>query len=285
MDTIARIAGMQIESHILEKERNLTRCVELIRATADQGTNLIVFPEAMLTGYVYESLDEALPFMETIPGPSTDRIMDCCRQSNIHVIIGLLEKDKEKYYNAAAFIGPSGLIGKYRKLHLPFLGIDRFLNHGDLPLKVYDSDVGRIGIGICYDSAFPEYPRSLTLLGADIIVIITNWTEGLDFVPEKEIPTRARENHVYFITVDRVGEERGVKFLGRSGIYDCSGHMLVEGKPYEEDRLYANINPRLAREKLQVLAPGKFEMDIIKDRRPEFYTILTQPLDDDSRIR
>jgi 5-aminopentanamidase len=285
MGKTTKIAGMQIEPHILDKERNLARSLDLIEAAARQGTQLVVFPEAALTGYVYNSLEEAYPVMETIPGPSTIRIMDCCREANIYAIIGLLEEDGGKYYNAAAFIGPSGLIGKYRKLHLPYLGIDRFLNHGDLPLQVYDTDIGKIGIGICYDAAFPEYPRALTLMGAEVIVIITNWTEGLDFVPEKEIPTRARENRVYFVVIDRVGEERGVKFLGRSGIYDCSGRIIVEGKPYEEELLYTDINPNLAREKLQTLSPGEFEFDILKDRRPEFYQMLTLPLEDNSRIR
>jgi predicted amidohydrolase len=72
MDTTIKIAGMQIEPHILEKERNLTRSLDLIKTASKRGTELIVFPEAMLTGYIYESLEAAFPVMETSPGPTTD---------------------------------------------------------------------------------------------------------------------------------------------------------------------------------------------------------------------
>jgi predicted amidohydrolase len=282
---MVKIAGMQMEPIILDKERNLAQCLKLIKTAAKEEAQLIVFPEAALSGYVFSSLAEAISVAEPIPGPSTERIIDSCRELNVYVIVGLLEESRGKYYNAAAFVGPSGLIGKYRKLHLPYLGIDRFLNHGDLPLKVYDTDIGRIGIGICYDLDFPEHARVLALLGSELIVSITNWPEGVEFMSEHAVLTRARENRVYYVAVNRVGEERGVRFFGRSKFVDCLGRSMAEGKPYEEDILYAEINPALAREKHQVIVPGEFEIDIMKDRRPEFYGILTQPLDDTSRIR
>lgn len=282
MNEVLKIAGIQMDPLILDKDRNLGRCLELIKVAYREGARLIVFPEAALTGYVFTSLGEALPMAEPIPGPSTEMILDCCRELNLYVIIGLLEKDRDKYYNAAAFLGPSGLIGKYRKLHLPYLGIDRFINHGDLPLRVYETDVGRIGIGICYDLSFPEHARVLMLHGSDLNVLITNWPEGTEFNSEHTILTRARENHVFQVAINRVGEERGIKFFGRSKIADCDGRSLAEGKPYEQDILYVEIDPTIAREKHRVIIPGAFESDVIKDRRPEFYGMLTQPSVDTS---
>jgi len=136
-----KIAGVQIDPKILEKEVNLSRCLELIELTAREGARLIVFPECTLTGYSFTSLEEALPVFEPVPGPSTEEIMAACRRLNVYVIVCLLEKDGDKYYNTAALLGPRGLVGKHRKLHLPYLGIDRFLNHGDLPLTVHDTEV------------------------------------------------------------------------------------------------------------------------------------------------
>lgn len=280
-----KIAGIQMEPVILDKDRNLTRSLELMETAAQERAQLIVFPEAALSGYVFCSLEEALPLTETVPGPSTEKIMDSCRKLNLHVVVGLLEKDKGRYYNTAALIGPSGLIGKYRKLHLPYIGIDRFLNHGDMPLEVYHTDIGRIGLGICYDLDFPEHARVLALLGAEVIVTITNWPEGIEFVPEHVVPTRTRENRIHNIAINRVGEERGVRFFGRSRIFDCTGALLAEGKPYDEDILYAEIIPALAQEKHQMIIPGELETDIIKDRRPEFYRKLVEPSADTSRIR
>ena len=285
MNEKVKIAGVQMEPKILEKERNLARCLELTQIASREGARLIVFPEAALSGYIFTSLDEALPIVEPIPGPSTEKILAACRELNVYVIIGLLEGDGGKCYNAAAFLGPHGIVGKYRKLHLPYLGVDRFVNHGDLPLTVHETEVGRIGMGICYDAGFPETVRVLALQGADLIVIITNWPEGAEFSVEHTAHTRARENHVYYAAVNHIGEERNVKFFGRSKIVQCRGESLAEGRPYEEDIIYAEIEPALAREKHRVLVPGERETHLINDRRPEFYGVITQPLADTSRIR
>ena len=249
MSEIIKIAGVQMAPIILDSEGNLARCLELMKAAAKEGARLIVFPEAALSGYVFRSLDEALPLAEPIPGPSTVRIMDACREQDVYVVVGLLEKDRSKFYNTAVLIGPSGLMGKYRKLHLPYLGIDRFLNHGDLPLKVYDTDVGRIGLSICYDLDFPEHARVLALMGAEVIVTVANWPEGIEFIPEYVVRTRARENIVHQVAVNRVGEERGVRFFGRSMFVNCMGAPLAEGKPYQEDIIYAGINPARGKRK------------------------------------
>jgi predicted amidohydrolase len=281
-----KIAGIQMEPLIMDRDRNMARCLELLVAASKEGARLIIFPEATLSGYVYHSLDEALPFAEPVPGPSVERIMDSCRKLDVYAVFGILEEGSEsRYYNSAVLVGPHGFIGKYRKLHLPYIGIDRFLNHGDLPLEVYDTDIGRIGLGICYDLDFPEHARTLTLLGAEVIVTITNWPEGIEFIPAHMVPTRARENHVYQIAVNRVGDERGVRFFGRSKFANCTGTSIAEGKAYQEDILYAEIDPALAGKKHQVIIPGELEIDTVRDRRPDFYRALVQPLVDTSRIR
>ena len=137
MGNIVRIAGAQINPIILDVKNNLKKCLEFTKEAATQGAKLVIFPEAALTGYCYSSLEEAIPVAETIPGPITEEITSLCKELNTYVIVGLIEKDGDKYYNASAFLGPDGLVGKYRKLHLPYLGMDRFLNHGDLPPKIY----------------------------------------------------------------------------------------------------------------------------------------------------
>jgi predicted amidohydrolase len=283
---MVKIAGIQMEPLIMDRERNVARCLELLALASKEGARLIIFPEATLSGYVYNSLDEAIPFSGPVPGPGVEKIIDACRKLEVYAVFGVLEEGGQgKYYNTAVFAGPGGFIGKYRKLHLPYLGIDRFLNHGDLPLKVYETDIGRIGLGICYDLDFPEHARALTLMGAEMIVTITNWPEGIEIVPEHMVPARARENCVYLIAVNRVGDERGVRFFGRSKIADCAGASAAEGRPYQEDILYAEIDPAAARKKHQVIVPGELEIDTIRDRRPEFYGALVQPLVDNSRIR
>ena len=127
--------------------------------------------------------------------------------------------------------------------------MDRFLNHSDLPLHVFDTDLGKIGLGICYDLEFPEHARILSLLGAKSIVIITNRPQGVEFAPEHLVHARVIENRVYFVAINRVSEERGVKFFGRSKIVDLLNGVLAEGKPYRQDILEAEITPAQARRK------------------------------------
>lgn len=276
MDEKVKIAGLQMDPKILKKERNLARCLELIELTAKEGARLIVFPECALTGYCFSSLEEALAVVEPIPGPSTEKFMTACRELNVYVIVGLLEKDGYRCYNTVVLLGPQGLVGKHRKLHLPYLGIDRFLNRGDLPLIVYDTEVGKIGMGICYDLMFAEHSRVLTLQGADLLAFPAAWPQVGKILPDYIVPTRAIENHVYCVAVNRVGNERGTTFPGRSKIAHWFGQSLAEGKRNEEDILYAEIEPAEARQKRLLFVPGEHEVDFINDRRPELYGLVCQ---------
>jgi len=266
-----KIACVQMEPKILEKRRNLRRCLELVRLAEREEARLIVFPECALTGYCFSSRDQALPIAEPIPGPSTEEIKAVCRQLDVFVVVGLLEKDGDNCYNAALLLGPDGLVGKYRKLHLPYLGVDRFLDEGNLPPTVYDTKLGKIGLGICYDMMFAEYSRLLALGGADLLIFPANWPETGNIYPDYVVPTRAIENHVFCVAVNRVGTEKGTTFSGHSIIAHWFGQALAKGKANEEDILYAEIEPADARQKHLVIVPEEHEVDFIKDRRPEFY--------------
>lgn len=285
MSAPVKIAGVQMEPRIGDVVGNLARCLELLRKAALQGARLVVFPEVALSGYVFSSLEEALPVAEMIPGPSTERLGEACRALGVYAVVGMLEKSEDKCFNASVLVGPGGLIGRYRKLHLPYLGVDRFCNHGDLPPVVYDTEVGRIGLCICYDLDFPELTRVLALMGAEIIVAIANWPEGIEFIPGHVLHARARENLVHVVGVNRVGQERGATFFGRSKFVDCLCNTVAEARPYEEDIIYAELDPAASRRKHQVIIPGELEIDMVRDRRPEFYSLLTEPLADRSRIR
>jgi 5-aminopentanamidase len=274
MTRIISVAGVQMDPKLAAPADNLSRILDSTDTAARAGAQLVVFPEAAITGYVYRSLEEAMPVAETIPGPSTDVLVEACRKLKVHVAVGMLEKEGDRAYNASALIGPDGLIGKYRKLHLPFLGVDRFVRPGDSAPKVYDTALGRIGLAICYDLDFPEYARVLALLGAQLIVTVTNWPDDIEFAPEHLVQTRARENVVNHVAINRVGVERGVTFIGRSKIVDTQGCTLVEGRHFEEDFILADVDMTAADQKRKVVIPGELETDALADRRPEFYGLL-----------
>jgi predicted amidohydrolase len=274
-----KIAAVQMDPKIMRNSENLERIVLETRAAAKNSADLIVFPECALSGYVFSSREEAMPFAENIPGASTERLTTCCQELGVYVVYGLLERDGNEYYNAAALVGPKGLIGKYRKIHLPFLGVDRFVDAGNKPFQTFETPIGNIGLHICYDCSFPESARSMTLLGADIVVLITNWPQGRDRIPKYVINTRALENRVHLVAVNRVGNERGATFIGHSKIVNAPGDTLAEASSNKEETIYAEVSLAEARQKHIVIKAGEFEVDYIRDRRPEFYGELTKKKD------
>jgi predicted amidohydrolase len=130
---------------------------------------------------------------------------------------------------------------------------------------------------ICYDGSFPETARVLTLLGADILVLPTNWPTHSECAAEHMIPTRAMENTVYVMAVNRVGVESGFRFIGGSSIADPSGTILARAGAEAEQTLVADIDPLRSRTKRLVRVPGRHEVNRIADRRPEFYGPLVEP--------
>ncbi len=266
------VAGVQMDVRIGEKQKNLEAMSARAREAAGKGARLVVFPECALTGYCFDEPSEARALAEPIPGPASGALAGLCRELGIHAVFGLIEDAGGKLFNSLAFVGPSGLIGDcYRKVHLPFLGLDRFVEKGDRPFRVHETPLGRIGLNTCYDAGFPESARVMAIQGADIIVLPTNWPPEAEIFAEHAIITRALENHVYYVAVDRVGEERGFRFIGRSRIVDPGGRTLAVGSASGEEVILAQIEPARARKKRIVRVPGKHVIDRIADRRPEFY--------------
>lgn len=273
-----KVAGVQMDLEIMANEKNLEKILSRTRIAAGNGAKLIVFPECALSGYMFQSREEALPFMETIPGPSTKKLAACCRELGVYVIVGLLEKTDDQCFNVAVFIGPDGIIGRHRKKHLPFIGADRFIDHSKESFKVFKSPIGNIGIHICYEINFPEASRVMALQGADIIVLPTNWPDGRGHSSKYVVNARAFENKVHFVAVNRVGVERGSKFLGCSKIANSWGDTLAKAGKEEEKIIYAEVSLQEARQKHIVLKPGEFELDLTRDRCPELYSEITKPI-------
>lgn len=261
---------------ILRKDENLAKCLEMIGTAAREGARLIVFPECALTGYVFSNLAEAMTVTETVPGPSTEKLAARCQEMKVYAVVGLLEREGDKCFNVAVLLGPEGLVGKYRKTTTPCLGVDRFVTRGEQGYKVYSTEIGNLGILICYDVRMPETARVLSLGGADIVAVPSNWPVHGELYPEFMVQARACENHIYVIATNRVGEEREATFIGRSQIADPSGQVLAEAGQEEETIVFAEASPGMARHKHLVRKRHEFELDLFNDRRPELYLPLVE---------
>ena len=252
-------------------EENLQVMEALVR---ERSAGLHVFPECAVTGYGFSSKEEARSIAELIPGAATGRLAALAVACHTHIIFGTLERCENILFNTAVLVGPTGLVGIYRKMHLPFMGADRFVTPGDLGFPVFDTPVGRLGMLICFDLSIPEAARSLKLSGAELIVVPTNWPMAAEVSCTMTPQVRAHENHCFVVTANRVGEESGFQFRGQSRICDPLGKTLIEASTSTAS-IEIEIDASTANNNHQVILPGTYEIDRISTRRPLFYDTLT----------
>ena len=273
---MVRVAAVQMKPEVLYLEKNLQSILLGFEEAVAAGASLVVFPECALSGYDL-SLAEAQSMAESIPGPLSERLLQSCKELGATIMVGLLEKDDNgRVFNTALVIGAGGILGIYRKTHLPHLGIDRFLAPGDALLPPFKTPVGQVGTLICYDLRFPEPCRALALMGAQIVLISTAWPRAATLYPDFVARTRAAENGIFLVAANRTGEERRAQYLGHSLIIGPDGEVLAQADGEEETILYADIDPTRSDQKRRVFLAGEYELDIFNDRRPKLYRELVK---------
>jgi predicted amidohydrolase len=276
-----KMAVVQMDCLLGQNARNFEAICTHLRDASSQGAQLVIFPECALTGYCFDRKEEARQHAVPLPGPTTTALAELCRQLGVWAIVGLLERDGDDLFNACALVGPSGFLASYRKCHLPCLGVDRFTTPGNRPFAVHDLGGLRVGMSICYDGSFPETARVLMLQGADLVVLATNWPTGALGTVKYLVQPRALENQVYYAACNRIGDERGFHFIGKSRIVAPTGELLSSTDNDGPAILYADIDPAQARNKHIVKIPKIYELHRTADRRPELYGPLCQPRRED----
>ena len=279
-----------------DKQENLAKYLDFIDEAADNGADLIVFPEQSLQGYLTNvvamdvSLTDRNEFdyqyenAEIVPdGPSTLRITEKAQERGIHVVIGMTEKDTEtdyKLYNSAVLVGPDGYIGTYRKVHQPMDELHSYYGGDSFP--VFQTSLGRIGLLICYDKWFPETTRELVLGGAEILVMPTATAfsdpDACDYSTDYAYYTfdlhdkvRALENQTFFIGSNQVGVCGLSTYFGHSNIVSPMGRIVSTTGDKEGIAYYTSENLLEETFKAKRAFAG---MNFLKDRRPSTYTRL-----------
>lgn len=269
-----KVACIQMEPIVGQKEVNLKRSIELLEAAAAQGAKLVVLPELCNSGYVFKDRAEAFALSEDVPnGPTTQAWMAVAKKHDLYIVAGICEREDNLLYNSAAIVGPDGHIGTFRKLHL-WNEENLFFEPGNNGMPVFATPLGRIACNICYDSWFPESFRLAALQGADIVCVPTNWVPipgqkaGERAMANILIMAAAHCNSVFIAAADRIGTERGQPFEGQSLIVSYTGWPI--GDPASKDKeeiLYADINLAEARRKRNW---NEFNQPL-RDRRVDFY--------------
>jgi predicted amidohydrolase len=267
-----KLALAQISSKRESKSENLRKIEKLTLKAKEHGADLIIFPEMSLTGYVV--LDQVYELAETIPGPSTGKVEALAKRTGMHIIFGmpeLSEKTQATVFNTAVFVGPRGLIGKYRKMYLPTHSVfeeKRYFRPG-YEVTAFQTDIGNIGLSICYDIFFPEVYRLTRLKGAQLMVCISASPAVRRSYFEILTSARALENTAFLAYVNLAGVEDGLQFWGGSRLVCPTGDVVAKAKYDEEDFTVCDVD-------FSELRTAETFIPTLRDLRPELFDKLKE---------
>lgn len=272
-----------------DKAKNIKKYYAYIEKAASEGAQLIVFPEQSLQGYLPSlTVLEKSTFRyqyenaETVPdGPSVQAVIKMAKEKNIYIIFGMTEKDDScdyKLYNTMVLVGPDGYVGKYRKVHLPLDELHVYYAGEDFP--VYNTAIGKIGMLICYDKAFPESARELALNGAEILVMSTAWPfadsdnapnvekDDMFYLYDLYDKVRALENQCFFISSNQTGVCGQTHYIGCSNIVSPDG-KIITSTGYNEGIAYACVD--IKKDIYRGKTEGSYGLNLFRDRNPAAY--------------
>lgn len=258
------VAVVQMQPHLADVQSNLARMSEFIEEIClQQKTDLILFPELIVTGY--ECGVQFTELAERDSGPIVNYIAQQASAFSTHVAFGMVLKERVEsiLYDAAVLIGPDGeLIGDYRKVHLQ--DEERLAFRPGYRYRTFECAFGNIGLLLGWDLAFPEAARSLALDGAEILCVLASWKQPHIDEWQTYLLARAYENSIFVAGANRVGEEYTYKFFGHSMIIGPRGEVrAVVDEPTE--------GYGVARIDLDQVRATREESQLIQSRQPRTY--------------
>ncbi|MBB4302789.1 putative amidohydrolase [Rhodobium orientis] len=272
--SVFRAAVVQTLAKLGDFDHNITLMTTYVAEAVRQGAELVVLPECMDTGYLFDSPEHCAELAEQIPGgPFVTAMAGLCKKHGIYIASGITEKDGDKIFNTGLMLDRDGQVAVH--YHKQFLAThdQNWFAFGERGCPVVDTDLGRIGLLICFDGRIPEIARSLALQGAEVIVDMANFF-AMDQA-DMWGPARAFENGIWLVAATKAGYERSIYYPGGSMIADPEGRV-VTSIPYDTHGVaVADIDLAAARHKRVYGANNK-----ISDRRPDAYGILKTPYDE-----
>lgn len=255
--------------------------IKLVREAAEKGAQIICLQEIFYGPYFCsEQNPKWYESAEQIPeGPTTKRFQTLAKELEVVIVLPIYEREGiATYYNTAAVIDADGTyLGKYRKQHIPQVGVGNegygfwekfYFKPGNLGYPVFDTAYAKVGVYICYDRHFPEGARLLGLNGAEIVFNPSATVAGLsEYLWKLEQPAHAAANGYYLGAINRVGVESPWKmgeFYGQSYLVDPRGQFVSIGSRDKDEIIIGEMNKKLIRE-------VRDTWQFYRDRRPETY--------------
>jgi len=268
-----------------DKHENLEKAISKVREAAKKGAQ-IVCPQELFTSLYFcdEENYDNFKLAEAIPGPSTDALSKVAAELNVVIIASLFEKRaKGIYHNTTAVLDADGTyLGKYRKMHIPDdpgFYEKFYFTPGDLGYKVFKTKYATIGVLICWDQWYPEAARITSLMGAEILFYPTaiGWATTQDEATNTEQynawqtiqRSHAIANGVHVVSVNRVGEEAGLKFWGGSFVSNPFGTIMYQASHNDEEVIIQELD-------LEKSDYYRSHWPFMRDRRIDSYQPINQ---------
>jgi omega-amidase len=255
------ICGIQMDVKPGDIDHNLKVGLNMVEKSMKFRPDLIVFPEMFVSGFAYPYITNiAKQFFDELAG----FMLNLSAKTGAHIVGGSIpELHEGKLYNTSLVISPTRkILGYYRKIHPFSLTEESKYFTGGTKVSVIETPLAKLGIVICYDIRFPEIARKLTLAGAEVLIVPSQFPHPREHHWESLLKSRAIENQVFVAGVNRVGG-RNPSYFGHSMLIDPYGDVMEELKD-KEDILVGEID--LAR-----LEEVRKNMPVLLDRRPEVY--------------
>ncbi len=280
MDEIT-VAAVSTKNWIGEAEKSITNMEKWAKKAAKKEAEFVVFPELGVNGYFHST--HTWDVAESIPGPSTDSLMEMADSLGLILCFGMLEKEADVVYNTQVVVNGEGIIGKQRKIHMP--GKEYLYWRGGFEIEAMDIGKAKIGITICYDSLFGEMARTLFYKGAEILVMPFAYNTGPRAkFPEEDLTAltyrvHCHSNGMYGILANNAGkrkktEQEGseITFPGWAGIFDPEGEVVdfTRDKGRGEAMAVAKLDPE------KLAARRRSSYFVPRCLRPELYRSIGQ---------
>jgi NAD+ synthase (glutamine-hydrolysing) len=264
------IALAQINTHLGDVRSNLDKHLSLIKEARSTGTDLLVFPELSLTGYVLQDLVPTVAHQPTPDDPVFRPLLEASQE--IDLVVGFVDEDtRHRFFIASAYLSRGEILHVHHKVYLPTYGLfdeGRFFAWGD-SVRAFDTRFGRMGLLICEDFWHASPPYLLWLDGADMLLFSSaSPGRGLNEAPQLESARWVEHiNRAYaslFTTfvahANRVGFEDGLNFWGGSTIFDPNGELIIQGPYHEEAITYSELD-------LNQLHRTRARLPLLRDER------------------
>ncbi len=268
-----KVACAQFQ-HVGDREKSREKALEWMARAADEGTDLIVFPELAFDFFFPQVRADARYFdwSEPIPGPTTERFQEAAARHKLVTVINVFERAAPgRYYDASPVIDADGtLVGVSRMLHIaeePGYNEKFYYWPGDTGWPVHDTRVGRVGVAICYDRHYPEHFRALALGGAELVLVPTATStseQAFKDVWELEIRASAVANQIFIAVANRTGVDEELHFFGESFVAGPAGEVMGRADADCEELLVTEID-------MQQIEEVRRHVPFLRDMRYDLY--------------